>query len=97
MNQEYMWRGLSMGGGAAWDYAVAYPGRIAAVVPICGASWIAKDQMTNLAKANLPVWAFHNNDDGTVGVNTTISNVDNINAFNPAVPAKKNHLALWWS
>ena len=30
--------GLSMGGGAAWDYAAAYPKRIAAVVPICGAS-----------------------------------------------------------
>lgn len=81
--------GLSMGGGNAWDYAVAYPGRIAAVVPICGASWIAKDQMSNLAKSNLPVWAFHNNDDGTVGVNTTITNVDNINSFSPAIPAKK--------
>ncbi|HTL10258.1 MAG TPA: PHB depolymerase family esterase, partial [Chitinophagaceae bacterium] len=31
--------GLSMGGGATWDYAVAYPNRVAAVVPICGASW----------------------------------------------------------
>ena len=81
--------GLSMGGGNAWDYAVAYPNRIAAVVLICGASWIAKDQMANLAKSNLPVWAFHNNDDGTVGVNTTITNVDNVNSFNPVIPAKK--------
>ncbi|MFT3933731.1 MAG: PHB depolymerase family esterase [Chitinophagaceae bacterium] len=81
--------GLSMGGGNTWDYAVAYANRIAAIVPICGASWPSKDQLGNIAKANLPVWAFHNNDDGTVGVNTTISNVDNINSFNPAIPAKK--------
>jgi len=81
--------GLSMGGGAAWDYAAAYPARIAAVVPICGASWPTKDVIGNIAKANLPVWAFHNNDDGTVGVNTTITNVDNINSFNPPITAKK--------
>lgn len=81
--------GLSMGGGAAWDYAVAYPGRIAAVVPICGASWPGKAAMGNIASANLPVWAFHNNDDGTVNVNATITNVDDINSFSPAVAAKK--------
>lgn len=81
--------GLSMGGGNTWDYAVAYATRVAAVVPISGASWPTKDQMGNIAKANLPVWAFHNSDDGTVSVNTTITNVDNINSFNPAIPAKK--------
>jgi len=81
--------GLSMGGGNTWDYGVAYASRVAAIVPICGASWPSKEQLGNIAKANLPVWAFHNNDDGTVGVNTTISNVDNINSFNPAILAKK--------
>jgi predicted peptidase len=86
--------GLSMGGGNTWDYAIAYPGRVAAVVPICGASWPSRDQMENIAKARLPVWAFHNNDDGMVGVGTTISNVNNINSFNPAIPAKKT---IWAS
>ena len=81
--------GLSMGGGVTWDYAVAYASRIAAVVPICGASWIAKDKMSTVVSAKLPVWAFHNNDDGTVAVATTTNNVDNINSYNPAVPAKK--------
>ena len=81
--------GLSMGGGATWDYAVAYPNRVAAIVPICGASWPAADQLKKIAAANLPVWAFHNNDDATVGVNTTISNVDNINSFKPAIAARK--------
>jgi predicted peptidase len=81
--------GLSMGGGIAWDYAVAYPNRIAAAVPICGAAWFSKDQMSSIANAKLPVWAFHNNDDATVSVNTTITNIDNVNAFSPAVPAQK--------
>ena len=86
--------GLSMGGGVAWDYAVAYPSRIAAVVPICGASWIAQDKMGTVAGANLPVWAFHNNDDGTVPVTTTTNNVDNINSYKPSVLAKKT---IWGS
>jgi len=86
--------GLSMGGGSTWDYAIAYPNRVAAVVPICGASWPSKDQLGNIAKANLPVWAFHNNDDNMVGVETTISNIDNVNSFNPSITAKKT---IWAS
>ncbi|MEO5681342.1 MAG: PHB depolymerase family esterase [Chitinophagaceae bacterium] len=81
--------GLSMGGGGTWDYATAYANRVAAVAPICGAAWPSKDQLGNIAKANLPVWAFHNNDDGTVAASTTITNVDNVNAFKPAIAAKK--------
>jgi predicted peptidase len=81
--------GLSMGGGNTWDYGVAYPNRVAAIVPISGASWPSLAQMGNIAKANLPVWAFHNSDDGTVGVNTTITNVANINSYNPAIIAMK--------
>ncbi len=81
--------GLSMGGGNAWDYGIAYASRIAALVPICGASWPSKDQLGNIAKANLPVWGFHNQDDGTVGYNTTVLNIDNVNSFNPAILAKK--------
>lgn len=81
--------GLSMGGGAAWDYAIAYASRVAAVVPISGASWPSKNQLDSIAKTNLPVWAFHNNDDSTVNVNTTITNVANVNSFNPSILANK--------
>ncbi len=81
--------GLSMGGGAAWDYAIAWPTRIAAVVPISGASWPSQAQFTTTAAANLPVWAFHNNDDPTVGVNTTVQNVSFINSYNPNPLAQK--------
>ncbi|MEO6316943.1 MAG: PHB depolymerase family esterase [Chitinophagaceae bacterium] len=86
--------GLSMGGGGTWDYAAAYAGRVAAIVPICGASWPAKDLLAKVAKANLPVWAFHNTDDDMVGVNATITNVDNVNSFNPLITAKKT---IWAS
>ncbi|HMC85357.1 MAG TPA: PHB depolymerase family esterase, partial [Chitinophagaceae bacterium] len=37
--------GLSMGGGNTWDYGVAYPNRVAAIVPISGASWPSLAQM----------------------------------------------------
>ncbi|MBS1566661.1 MAG: dienelactone hydrolase family protein [Bacteroidetes bacterium] len=84
--------GLSMGGGATWDYAVAYANRIAAIVPICGASWPSQEQLSNIAHANLPVWAFHNEDDGTVSVNTTKSNVNVLNSFNPNPAAQ---MTLW--
>jgi predicted peptidase len=81
--------GLSMGGGGTWDYAMSYASRIAAIVPVCGATWPTKDQCSNIAKANLPVWAFHNQDDGTVGVGATTTIIDNINSFSPAIAAKK--------
>ena len=81
--------GLSMGGGVTWDYAVAYPGRVAAIVPISGASWPTKDQLANIARANLPVWGFHNNDDSTVNVSSTINNVAYVNSFSPVTAAQK--------
>jgi predicted peptidase len=86
--------GLSMGGGATWDYAIAYPNRAAAIVPICGASWPTQQQCGNIAAAGLPVWAFHNADDGTVGAGTTTMIVDFINGFKPVVTAKKT---IWLS
>ncbi|MBU0639078.1 MAG: dienelactone hydrolase family protein [Planctomycetes bacterium] len=47
--------GLSMGGFATWEMAVAQPDAFAAIVPICGAG--PKDYMSNIR--HLPVWAFH--------------------------------------
>jgi predicted peptidase len=48
--------GLSMGGGAVWEYAganLAFAQKLAAIVPICGASypWIGRSQV--IAQANL--------------------------------------------
>lgn len=81
--------GLSMGGGIAWEYAIAYPNRIAAVVPMCGAAWPTQVQCGNMAAANLPIWAFHNNDDGTVGAGITNMIIDFTNSFGPNPMAQK--------
>ena len=81
-----------MGGGATWDYAALYAGKIAAIVPICGASVSNAVKAKSIADANLPVWAFHNEDDYTVPVNNTKNYISMINSFNPTPPAK---MTLW--
>jgi predicted peptidase len=47
--------GLSMGGTATWNLAIAYPQRFAAVVPICGRADPSKAALIK----DLPVWVFH--------------------------------------
>jgi predicted peptidase len=84
--------GLSMGGGATWDYAALQEEKIAAIVPICGASIPTSDKAQSIASANLPVWAFHNEDDYTVSVNTTKQYITMINSFNPIPLAK---MTIW--
>ena len=49
--------GLSMGGGAVWEYAGAdlkYAKKLAAIVPICGASypWIGRSQVYSSGKSS---------------------------------------------
>jgi predicted peptidase len=61
--------GVSMGGYGAWHLAVKYPGRFAAVIPICGGSPRTRgDRWTPLAEkiGPTPVWAFHGSDDRVV-------------------------------
>jgi predicted peptidase len=54
--------GLSMGGGGTWALATAIPGRLAAVVPICGAAKPGKVD----GLRDLPIWANHAIGDPTV-------------------------------
>ena len=56
--------GLSMGGYGTWDTAARYPGRFAAVAPICGGA--NPELAPRLAK--LPIWAFHGDADPNVPV-----------------------------
>jgi len=55
--------GLSRGGGAAWEMAVQYPDKFAALAVVCGmaplpyASWIDK---------NMPIWVFHGEEDKSI-------------------------------
>lgn len=81
--------GLSMGGGVAWEYAGSRFGRkVAAVVPICGASWADSAVAKNIAANQVPAWAFHNEDDEVVTVNSTKRYVRLVNNENPPVPVK---------
>ncbi|MET0466565.1 MAG: dienelactone hydrolase family protein [Chitinophagaceae bacterium] len=86
--------GMSMGGGATWEYGAGFGAGIAAIAPICGASTATLTRAKKIAAANLPVWAFHNIDDLTVNVGSTNKYVEDINAQNPAVRAIKT---IWSS
>jgi len=73
--------GLSMGGYGTWHLAGKYPGRFAAIVPICGgiilphsggaAATQGSKPYEDAAKkigSGTPVWIFHGGDDDTVPV-----------------------------
>lgn len=88
--------GLSMGGGATWDHAgmsSASASRLAAIVPNCGASYPDATRIKNIAQANLPVLAVHNDGDPTVPSSYTNDYVNGINTYNPSPLAIK----LIWS
>ncbi|MBL0132528.1 MAG: dienelactone hydrolase family protein [Chitinophagaceae bacterium] len=66
--------GLSLGGGGVWQYASASSenGRTAAAIaPVCGTCNM--QVAANIAKANLPLWAFHAQNDGTVSVGVQLT------------------------
>ena len=80
-NRIYL-TGLSMGGGTIWEYAGTnpiYANRVAAMVPVCGASWPDFGRARTIATANLPIWATHNSGDATVPVHYTNDYVNYIN------------------
>lgn len=82
--------GLSLGGGGTWKFAIqnpTNPSSIAALAPICGTQ--QSGDFTNIAKANLPVWAFHAENDKTVSVNCTHNQVNAINNSSPLVKPMK--------
>lgn len=54
--------GMSMGGYGTWYYAMAYPDRFAAIAPICGGGLVWNADVLK----NIPVWAFHGEEDTTV-------------------------------
>lgn len=60
-NRVYV-TGLSMGGYGTWALAAAYPGKFAALAPICGGGNPADADKL----AHLPVWVFHGAKDTTV-------------------------------
>lgn len=74
--------GLSLGGGGAWVTAQDYPKLFASVAPVCG-GYNSPSKACGIAAENLPVWAFHGDDDTVVPLSRT---VNMINAINACVP-----------
>lgn len=58
--------GLSMGGGATWDYAQYNPTKLLAILPVCGALSPNANGAKAIGLAKLPVYATHNLGDGVV-------------------------------
>ncbi len=75
--------GLSLGGGGVFAMAEDYPTLFASAAPLCP-SWNTPSKAGNIAKENLPVWAFHGDVDTTVPISRTTTMINAINASNPA-------------
>jgi predicted esterase len=85
-NRIYL-TGLSLGGGGTWKYVSASLNnakQFAAIATVCGTcEW--SNLCGTVAAANLPVWAFHAQDDLTVLPSCTNNGISSLNACNPAV------------
>lgn len=83
--------GVSMGGGELWDYVgtTGKASQIAAAVTMAGAADSTHAGALNIAGANLPVWSFHNNQDGTVPPAYTDDWITAINSHSPTPLARK--------
>lgn len=82
--------GLSSGGELAAEVGAAMPNRIAAIVPLAGvfADYATTGKCQAIAAGNLPVWAFHCENDPIYPVASMRGFINKINAFNPAVAAR---------
>lgn len=58
--------GLSMGGGGTWDYITYYSHKVAAAMPICGASGCSVTTGQGVVSDKVKIWSFHAMDDSTV-------------------------------
>lgn len=74
--------GFSMGGFGAWEFALRYPKRFAAIAPVAGGyiiqSTAVPDNLCDLK--DLPVWVFHGGQDGSVAIEQATSLVDALKA-----------------
>jgi hypothetical protein len=80
--------GLSMGGGAIWDYVgsnAATANKIAAVVVAAGAGDLSTSEANIIAASRLPVLATHNTVDNIVLADRTKSNIAKIKSYTPGI------------
>lgn len=74
-NRVYL-TGVSLGGGATWALAAAYPEKFAAIVPVGGSG----DPADAKKLVGIPVWAFHGAKDATVPLELDKKMVDAVKA-----------------
>ncbi len=89
-NRIYM-GGYSAGGFISWEYAIHYPEKVAAILPLSG-SVFAKSLNKICNAKSVAVWAFHGVKDESVSVEKA---KDSINAFNQCKPDIKGRLTLF--
>ncbi len=84
VNRVYM-TGYSQGGGNIWKFTGANSdvSKIAAIVPIAGSITLPASYAQNIASANLPVLATHNNGDNVIPYTYTVDNINLINSSTP--------------
>jgi predicted peptidase len=68
--------GLSMGGFATWTLATEFPGRFAAIAPICGGGIPHRAQLLRTT----PIWAFHGANDRVIPFEYSQNMVSAVNA-----------------
>ena len=69
--------GPSLGGAGTWYLAIKYPGRFAAIAPMCGFTSHMEFVESNVGRlADMPIWAFHGEDDLVVPVEETARMID---------------------
>ncbi len=74
--ERYYLCGASMGGYAAWQLAMSRPELFAAVTPICGGGMYWNAQRLK----DIPIWAFHGENDRRVFLSESVNMVDAVNA-----------------
>ncbi|HYF69590.1 MAG TPA: hypothetical protein VD884_15700 [Ohtaekwangia sp.] len=86
VNQKKVYlTGMSGGAFGVWNYAVAHPEKLAAIVPISGGGNKGKACMLK----DLPVWAFHNQTDNSVASSNTTTMINAIKACPPSKEIKQ--------
>jgi predicted peptidase len=83
--------GLSRGGGGTWIVCTGvFAQYVSAAIPICGTPQYEQD-FSQVAKYNIPIWAFHAKDDQTVNWAATVNTISKIMVFNPTPEPKTTY------
>lgn len=72
--------GISLGGNGTWNYAANYPDKLAAIAPMSGVTDIAWACQLK----DIPIWAFHGENDPNVKPHFTVNLVNAILECSPA-------------